>query len=150
MNPTFPMRTGFDVTSALNDAQEQTLHRLMLVFTKQATTYAGEYTIASGRTTMTWKDMELGMKVAAMPTPTYNFWAQNNIREELNDIEAMLNESSDTEEVEDDVEEVEWTHAPSEYSPIVRRMNEVEGLWEQWEPTDTIGRAIKNALSVNR
>lgn len=147
MNPTFPMRTGFNLTEALTTAQRQTLERLLLVFSKQAFQYAGAYAEAAGRSVITWRDVELGLKVAAMPTFSYNFWAQD-LSQELEEIDTLLaSDETEDEEIEDEEAEVEWTAAASSHSSIIQRMNEVEALWETWQPQDTMGRALKRALS---
>ena len=91
---------------------------------------------------------ELGLKVAAMPTATYSFWTQD-LHTELEAVDQLLlEEESDEEEEPELVEEVEeeWTAADSSHSDIVKRMNEVDGLWEAWQPTDTMGIAIKRSI----
>jgi hypothetical protein len=149
--PPFPLQTGFSnvVEPALNAQQKETLEKLLLVFVKQAFGHAADYANAANRTMVLTRDLTLGLKVAALPTNSYSFWEQD-IHAELEEMEAILNESHDDEEEEDesfvaDVEEV-WTEADSNHSDIVRRMNSVEVLWDQWEPTDIMGRAIKNAV----
>lgn len=141
------MRTGFDpVASPLTADQRRTMQRLMMVFAKQAFQHAAHYAKAADRSSVTRKDVLLGMKVAALPTPTYTFWGQEDLHQQLAEMEqALLEEDSDSEEEEEAVE-VEWTAAPSSHSALVKRMNEVEEQWEQWEPTDAMGRCFKRTL----
>ena len=145
------MRTGFNsVASPLTVEQRQTMERLMMVFSKQAFQHAVEYAKAANRFSVTRKDVSLGMKVTALPTPTYTFWGQQDLHRELAEMEALLEEESESEEEEEDGEVEEWTAAPSSHSALVKRMNEVEEQWKQWEPTDTIGRCLKRALDCKK
>ena len=101
--PSFPLKTGFSnllepVTLTAN--QKETLEKLLLVFLKQAISYAGEYTKAAGRKTVLVKDIRLGLKTAALPTENYCFWTQPNFQEKIEEIEQLLQESD--EDSEDD------------------------------------------------
>ena len=149
--PAFPLKTGFSnlVQPGLTADQKQTLEKLLLVFVKQAFGHAATYAKAAQRSVVLSTDLKLGLKVAALPTKEYSFWDQN-IHAELAEIDAMMEEeASDEENADDDfvvdTDEV-WTAAPSSHSDLVRRMNEVEAKWETWEPSDIMGRAIKNAV----
>lgn len=150
-NFNFSLQTGFNQVRhrpTLSEDQRKTLERLMMVFIKKAVEHAVAYVKAAKRTIMLTKDIELGLKVAAMPTATYSFWTQD-LHTELEAVEQLLlEEESDEEEESELVEEVEeeWTAADSSHSDIVKRMNEVDELWEAWQPTDTMGIAIKRSI----
>jgi hypothetical protein len=119
----------------------------MMVFLKKAVEHAVAYVKAANRTVMLTKDIELGLKVAAMPTATYSFWTQD-LHTELEAVDQLLREEESDEEEPElvDEEEEEWTAADSSHSDIVKRMNEVDGLWGAWQPTDTMGIAIKRSI----
>lgn len=145
----FSLQTGFNQVRqrpTLSEDQRNTLERLMMVFIKKAVEHAVAYVKAAKRTVMLTKDIELGLKVAAMPTATYSFWTQD-LHTELEAVEQLLLEEESDEEPElvEEVEE-EWTAADSSHSDIVKRMNEVDELWEAWQPTDTMGIAIKRSI----
>lgn len=150
--PAFPLKTGFSLVqpAGLTADQKQTLEKLLLVFVKQAFGYAATYAKAAQRSVVLSTDLKLALKVAALPTKNYSFWNQN-IHAELAEIDAIMmdeEEASDEEDDDDfvvDTDEV-WTVAPSSHSDLVRRMNDVEAKWETWEPSDIMGRAIKNAV----
>lgn len=142
------MRTGFDpvVASPLTADQRRTMQRLMMVFAKQAFQHAAHYAKAADRSSVTRKDVLLGMKVAALPTSTYTFWGQQDLHQQLAEMEQALLEEEDSDSEEEEAVEVEWSAAPSSHSALVKRMNEVEEQWEQWEPTDAMGRCFKRVL----
>lgn len=105
---------------------------------EMATVTAAMYCKATGRTVLTAKDMEYGLKFSA--------------RKVLgNQTESLFPEIYDDSDEEEDVDEVD-----SDEEPFVRYegsddtlqcVNEMYDTWDEWEPDTPIGVMLKDAIS---
>lgn len=102
--------------------------------------YASHYCKGSGRSTVTAKDMEYGMKYAAMTT----------VGKKIGTHFPEIYDSSDS-EGESDVEVVDDTDEPfTRYqgtsNELCISMNECYDQWDSWEPESPAEAMIKNAI----
>ena len=117
-----------------------TCNELMKPVMEMAIVTAAMYCKATGRTCVTAKDMEYGIKFSARKV-------LGNQTESL--FPEVYDESdSDTDiEVVDEVDEEESFTRYEGSDETLQCVNEMYDTWEDWEPDTPIGRMLKNAIS---
>lgn len=93
---------------------------------------AAYYTKKCGRTTLTAKDMEYGMKYAAR-----NFVGM-----------VACGEQGDDDIDVDEDEEEEWSRYTGD-DPLCLKINEAYDTWDTWDPTSPIEVMLKKSISKN-
>jgi hypothetical protein len=120
------------------DAEEAALDIIVPVL-EAAMIYASHYCRACGRSTITAKDVEYGMKHAAMTTVGKHLGTHFP-----EDDEEQSSSDEDSVEVVDDTDEQFTVYSGEDDTCI--KMNESFDIWESWEPQCAAEHAIKNAI----
>jgi hypothetical protein len=115
---------------------------IILPVLEAAVIYASNYCKACGRSTVTSKDMEYGLKYAAMTTVGKHI-GSHFPEEDDEDSDGSLDDDS-VEVVDDDEEEPFTRYEGSE--EIYVQMNNAYDTWDSWEPSSPAEQAIKNAI----
>jgi hypothetical protein len=98
--------------------------------------YASHYCKATGRSTVTAKDMEYGLKYAAMTTVGKHIGTHFPEDEDSDS-------DSDMSLVDD--EEEPFTRYTGD-DELFKNMNDSFDTWDSWEPQSPVEKAIKNAI----
>lgn len=128
---------------------------LALLFSN-AVEHAGRYVDLGNRNTVTKKDMEYGLKFAAM-----EFLKNPTLNQDIKRVSEKIDEEeeySDDDEIEIVDETDETTHPFNEIKPeilsdyediiFVKKMNHYYSYWDQWEPTVFFEKCIKNSINA--
>jgi len=118
--------------------------------------YASHYCKACGRSTVTAKDMEYGIKYAARTVlgnkiGTYFPDEDSSSDEDLEDEEqSCSSEDSDSDDSDESLEIVDDTDEPfTRYTgteEMFVKMNEIVDTWAEWEPFSPAEKIVKNAI----
>jgi hypothetical protein len=119
---------------------EQAAIDLILPVLESSVVYASHYCKNSGRSTVTAKDMEYGMKHAAMTTVGKHVGTHFP---EIYDEEES--DEEDSVEVVDDNDEPFKRYQGTDDETCMK-MNESYDLWDSWEPLTPVEIMIKNAI----
>lgn len=144
------MRTGNNQDS--NDQLNQKIiddhMTLLTIFMEDAMHMAATYVEHSGRRGVSSNDIALGLKVRAVHGD--QFWNRDDIQQKIRETEEGLREmeEEDSEEETEDISEIveEW-RASTHDCAICNTMNQIEPLWQNWNPTDRNNQAIKRAIN---
>ena len=116
---------------------------LFLPVVESAAVLAGHYAKACGRNCVMAEDMSYGLMYAA----------RNVAGRQIGSLYPELYENSDTETDSDDSEsdsdESPWSRYEGTEDDTARNMNDCVATWDQWEPTNPVERALKNAVDKN-
>lgn len=124
---------------------EETAINIILPVLEAAVVYASYYCKACGRTTITGKDMEYGLKHSAMTTVGKHIGT--HFPEDDEDAQCSSDED-DSIEVIDDEEEPFTRYSGTE--ELYLQMNESFDNWDSWEPQSPAEHAIKNAVDKQK
>ncbi len=110
--------------------------------------YASHYCKACGRSTVTAKDVEYGLKYAArtvLGNKVGTYFPEDN-DESLDDEQSCSSEDSDDSiEVVDDSDEPFTRYTGTDDDTCVK-MNEIIDTWDEWEPFSPAEKIVKNAI----
>lgn len=121
---------------------EEAAINIILPVLEAAVVYASYYCKACGRTTVTAKDMEYGLKHSAMTTVGKHLGTHFP---EDDEEECSSDEDDDSIEVVDEDEEEPFTRYTGS-EEFYCQMNESHDNWDSWEPQSPAEQAIKNAV----
>lgn len=124
----------------LQESYLTTCSKLIQPVFEMATVTAAMYCKATGRSVVTSKDMEYGLKFSTrkvLGNQTESLFPE--IYEETNS-----ETESDEDEAEDDEEPFVRYEGTDE---TLRCVNEMYDTWDEWEPDTPIGQMLKNAIS---
>ncbi len=111
---------------------------------EMAVVVAAKYCKATGRSCVTAKDMEYGLKFSARKVL--------GVQKESLFPEIYDEESSDSGESEDEDESTDSGESEEEFvryegdDETLNIINEMYDTWEAWEPENPIGHSLKNAI----
>ena len=146
------MKSGFNTLdqAPLSEEMVENLYALVYAFMEKAISTADKYVNHSGRTTITKKDIKLGLK-----TETFKFLKRANFMEDIKRWQEIMAKEED----EEDLLEFESMVSNSEYVEFKKSecacgnckfFNEIDEKWDAWEPHNQIELILKNAvLKIN-
>lgn len=124
----------------LQESYLTTCNNLMMPVFEMAVVTAAQYCKATGRTTVTAKDMEYGLK----------FSARKVLGNQKESLFPEIYEEGDS-ETDEDWADVEEDDEPfTRYSgsdETIKVINEMYDTWDDWEPDTPIGQMLKNAIN---
>jgi hypothetical protein len=115
---------------------EEAAFDIILPVLEASVIYASHYCKATGRSTVTAKDMEYGLKYAAMTTVGKHIGTHFPEDEDSDS-------DSDMSLVDD--EEEPFTRYTGD-DELFKNMNDSFDTWDSWEPQSPVEKAIKNAI----
>lgn len=123
----------------LQESYLTTCNKLMLPVFEMAVVTAAHYCKATGRTTITAKDMEYGLKFSARKV-------LGNQKESLfpDVYDGEDDEDDEIEECDDDEEPFVRYEGPDD---TLKCVNEMYDTWDAWEPDTPIGQMLKSAIT---
>ena len=142
------MKSGFNMTEEepMTEEMIENLQALVYAFMEKSITSADKYVRHAERTTITKKDIKLGLKVE-----TFKFLQRENIIENISKWREILAED----EGDEDEEEIKSIINDSEYVEFTKSIcscencdffNGIEDKWDLWEPHNQIEHILKNAI----
>lgn len=105
--------------------------------------YASHYCKACGRSTVTAKDVEYGIKYAArtvLGNKIGTYFPEDNDEKQS----CSSEDSDDSIEVVDDTDEPFTRYNGTE--ELFLKMNEIVDTWDEWEPFSPAEKIVKNAI----
>lgn len=141
-----PMKTGFSnliEPPKLDPEFLENVNALMLTLLEKAFVGAAFYAKEANRNTVTPGDVKIALMYEA-----HEFWNHSDLEEKVAEYKELDSEnedysdSSDIDEVDDDVE---FTRAESTHPKIIT-MNNYYDTWHTWEPEDSTVIALKHAI----
>ncbi len=124
---------------------EEAAFDIILPVLEASVIYASHYCKACGRSTVTAKDIEYGLKYAAMTSVGKyigTLFPEDEDEEDSSDSDGSLD---DDVEVVDDTDEPFTRYTGDEDDTCVQ-INNAYDTWDSWEPYSPAERAIKNAI----
>lgn len=126
---------------------EEAAFDIILPVLEASVIYASHYCKACGRSTVTAKDIEYGLKYAAMTSVGKyigTLFPEDEDEEDSSDEEGS-SDSDGSVEVVDDTDEPFTRYTGDEDETCVQ-INNAYDAWDSWEPYSPAERAIKNAI----
>ena len=137
------LKSGSGDNINVSDKQEEELTSLLFLFIEKAFKHCAVYVSHAKRNIVQVLDIQTAMKLEAML-----FCNNQNTFQEARELLQELNEEEEEDEDENDFftdEEEEYTKSTCE-CPLCTVMNDIDNLWNAWEPESPIEIILKRNL----
>lgn len=149
------MKSGFNILNEepLSDEMTENLYSMVFAFMEKAVVNASTYVTHSKRSTITKKDIKLGLKLE-----TFLFLSRPNFMEDIRRWKVILNDNDDSETALDklaeqrvinstDTDELIGNFKSSCSCKTCDGMNTIETKWDNWKPHNQIEFILKKTVS---
>lgn len=139
------MKSGFNNLdeSPLTTEEIANLQAMVYSFMEKALITADKYVQHSGRTTITKRDIQLGLK-----SETFKFIQRPDFMNDIQRWRTILQEEDSGDEVESSIDNrdfVPFSESTCACDDCVDFSN-IDSRWSEWEPTNQIETILKNAI----